>query len=129
MIRDVVMHLMSEQPLLADLDALPTPSDNLIICSNLRLMNGNRPIFVDDSASTFVFPVEFVRFIEIPPRALAGLDLSGRGDGEGANLPAVRRDEVGAAAGTSTADDAGTDPGADDELEIDEDFLRRIRDV
>ena len=34
MIRDVVLHLMSEQPLLADLDALPGPSDNLIICTN-----------------------------------------------------------------------------------------------
>ncbi|MDP9481923.1 MAG: hypothetical protein M3P84_01725, partial [Chloroflexota bacterium] len=60
------------------MDALPTATDNLIICQNLRMMNGNRPIFVDESASTFVFPMEFVRFIEVPPKALAGYARMGR---------------------------------------------------
>jgi len=115
MIRDVVLHLMSEQPLLADLDALPGPSDNLIICTNLRMMNGNRPIFVDDSASTFVFPMEFVRFIEIPLKAMAGFDRMGRqepGRALAAGPPETR-----------------VEPAPDEEKEIDEDFLQRIRDV
>ena len=115
MIRDVVLHLMSEQPLLADMDALPSPTDNLIICSNLRLMNGNRPIFVDESASTFVFPMEFVRFIEVPPKAMAGFDRMGRPDPNRAALPAGA--EVRAA------------PVVEVEPEIDEDFLQRVRDV
>src|SRR5664279_2445354 len=108
MIRDVVLHLLSEQPLLADLDALPTPIDSLIICTNLRLMNGSRPIFVDDSASMFVFPVEFVRFIEVPPKAMAGFDRMGRPDPGRAALPAG-------------SPDAGVEPVVEAELEIDED--------
>ena len=42
------------------------------------MMNGNRPVFVDEIASTFVFPMEFVRFIEVPPKAMAGYDRMGR---------------------------------------------------
>ena len=46
--------------------------------TNLRLMNGNRPIFVDDSAATFVFPREFVRFIEVPVAGLLANDYAAR---------------------------------------------------
>jgi hypothetical protein len=116
-IRDVVLHLMSEQPLLADMDALPSATDNLIICSNLRMMNGNRPIFVDESASTFVFPMEFVRFIEVPPKALAGYDRMGRMDPDRAVLPPAEAAAAAAAAAVA------------EEPEIDEDFLQRVRDV
>jgi hypothetical protein len=125
MIRDVVLHLKGEQPLLADLEAVPTSMDNQIICTNLRLMNGSRPIFVDDSASTFVFPVDFVRFVEIPPKALAGFDRTGRGDADRATLPVVLVAGPGGSGARSDPDDAG----GDGEAEIDEDFLRRIRDV
>jgi hypothetical protein len=115
MIRDVVLHLMSEQPLLADMERLPTATDNLIICSNLRMMNGNRPIFVDESASTFVFPMEFVRFIEVPPYALAGLDRQGRPE-PGVVLPVV-------------VAPAPAEPVVEEEPELDEDFLKRVRDI
>jgi hypothetical protein len=114
MIRDVVLHLMSEQPLLADIEAVPKPGDSLIVVTNLRMMNGNRPIFVDDSASTFVFPREFVRFIEVPVKSLAGYDRMGRPDPDRAELPAQ-------------PPDARAEPV--EEPEIDEDFLQRVRDV
>jgi hypothetical protein len=112
MIRDVVLHLLSEQPLLADIEAVPKPNDSLIVVSNLRMMNGNRPIFVDDSASTFVFPREFVRFIEVPVKSLAGYDRMGRPDPDRAGLAPQP-----------------VEPVVEVEPEIDEDFLQRVRDV
>lgn len=115
MIRDAVLHLKSEQPLLVDLDALPAPTDNIIICSNLRMMNGNRPVFVDEIASTFVFPMEFVRFIEIPPKAMAGFDRMGR--------PEAGRPAIAAHA------DGRAESAVEEEAEIDEDFLKRVRDI
>jgi hypothetical protein len=115
MIRDAVLHLKSEQPLLVDLDALPVPSDNIIICSNLRMMNGNRPVFVDEIASTFVFPMEFVRFIEVPPKAMAGYDRMGRLE---AGRPAV-----------PAYSDPRSEAAVVEEPEIDEDFLKRVRDI
>lgn len=108
----------NEQPLLADLYALPESTDVGLRCTNLRSMNGKRPVFVDDIASVFFFPYLHVRFVEIPPAALRRADLP---------VPATAaeddlRDGVVAAAESA-------DPDDEPDLEIDEDFLRRIREV
>lgn len=115
-IRNAVLHLPNEQPLLADLFELPSAGDVGLRCTNLRQLDGKRPIFVDDSASVFVFPYVFVRFVEIPPAAVAGTELA---------------DQMPVPVASSVTSGAGTVPAADDDgdLEIDEDFLRRIREV
>ena len=115
MLRNAVLHISNEQPLLADLFELPTPTDVALRLTNLRSLDGKRPIFVDDSKSVFLFPYHRISFVEIPPQAMAGTEIASDvsvpvGAGVAAQLP-VQRD---------------TD---DDELEIDEDFLRRIREV
>ncbi len=92
-----VIHLLNDQPVVADLVEDPKPGDITIICTNVRTLEGRRPVFIDQSDSTFVFPYGGIRFVEIP---------SGK-------EPAR---EVEAAA----------EP---EELEIDEDFLRRVRDA
>jgi hypothetical protein len=113
-IRNAVLHLNNEQPLLADLFELPATADIVLQCTNLRTMNGKRPVFVDDSAAVFFFPYLHIRFVEIPPAAVAGtLDLP---------MPVA----VGAANGTGEHA-AAAEP--EEDLEIDEDFLRRIREV
>ena len=112
MIRNVILHLNNEQPMLADLFETPSPGDVSLRCTNLRMMNGKRPIFVDDSASVFFFAYLHIRFIEIPPGALNSGDPS----------MAVTTD-VRPRHGRPEA--AAPEP----ELEIDEDFLRRIREV
>ena len=114
MIRNAVLHLNNEQPLLADLFELPATADIVLRCTNLRMMNGKRPVFVDDSAAIFFFPYLHIRFVEIPPAAVAGT----------VDLPMSVA--VGVANGT---DEAGGTAEPDEDLEIDEDFLRRIREV
>lgn len=66
MIRDVVLHLANEQPLKADLLAMPGPGDAGFTCTNLRTMDGRRPVYIDRSESTFFFPFVHLRFLEIP---------------------------------------------------------------
>lgn len=107
MIRDAVIHLLNEQPVVADLFAAPEPGDVTLLCTNLRTLDGRRPIFVDSSDSTFVFPYLHIRFLEI------------RQEGRD------RRDE------TAVAGDAArqSDAPSDEDLEISEDFLRRIREA
>lgn len=109
MIRDVVIHISNEQPLLADLYEMPTSSDVALVCTNLRMLNGKRPIFTDAIDSVFLFPLVHIRFVEIPSRASGTVALV---------------DE--AALGAPTAPE-GTEPEPD--LELDEDFLRRVREV
>jgi hypothetical protein len=114
-IRNAVLHLPNEQPLLADLFELPVPSDVGLRCTNLRTLAGKRPIFADDSGSVFVFPFLHVRFVEIPAASAVGTEL-----GDLTPVPA---------AVAVTAPDATVTPEDDGDLEIDEDFLRRIREV
>ena len=112
MIRNVILHINGEQPLLADLYEPPSPGDVGMRCTNLRMMNGKRPVFVDDVRSIFFFPYLHIRFVEIPPGAMGGgdpLELSGDADSADSSQPPA--------------------PEAEPDLEIDEDFLRRIREV
>jgi hypothetical protein len=115
-IRNAVLHLTNEQPMLADLYEMPSSTDVALKCTNLRDMNGKRPVFVDDKRSLFFFPYVIIRFIEIPPRTLAENGLMTVDDDE-----AVAVGVPAGGAAEAAVDDA--------ELEIDEDFLRRIREV
>ena len=112
MIRDVVLHMNNEQPLMADLFELPDATTALLRCTNLRMMNGKRPVFADDIESIFFFPMLHLRFIEVLPRS-QGPEHLALGPGESSEPI-----EMG-----SGADEL------DDDLEIDEDFLRRIREA
>ena len=113
MIRNVVVHINNEQPLLADLFEAPSPGDVGLRCTNLRQLNGKRPVFVDDIHAMFFFPYLHIRFLEIPPGAMSGSDPSG----------AVMIDDAHDALAAPAA------PETEPDLEIDEDFLRRIREV
>ena len=134
MIRNVCIHLANEQPLLVDLFDIPTSADAGLLCTNLRSMDGKRPVFIDRIQDTFFFPYHTIRFMEIPEGALDGHTASSGGEG-GAEA------RTGGAAGSGDASPdrrlavpvgspGGEDGSADDlELEIDEDFLQRIRDI
>ncbi len=113
MIRNVILHINNEQPLLTDLFEAPSPGDVGLRCTNLREMNGKRPVFVDNSASIFFFPYLHIRFVEIPPSAMASGD-------PGATVQPVAERAVG---------DRPANGDLEPDLEIDEDFLRRIREV
>jgi hypothetical protein len=101
-----ILHLLNDQPLSVDLLDEPKPSDMAVICTNVRTMDGKRPVFIDFSESTFVFPMASVRFVELP----TGVEMAHGARG----VP-----------GAAAAD--GADEGED--LEIDEDFLRRVREA
>ncbi len=99
-----VLHLLNDQPLTVDLVEEPKPGDAVVICTNVRTIDGKRPVFIDFSASTFVFPMAAVRFVEIP----TGAEERDRGSA------------------TAAADEG---PEESEDLEIDEDFLRRVREA
>ena len=112
-IRDVVLHINNEQPLRADLFELPEADTVLLRCTNIRTLNGTRPIFIDDLQSIVFFPMLHLRFIEILPRSQAEAELAlGPGD-VAIPVPAP----------------ADPEPEPEEELEIDEDFLRKVREA
>ena len=122
MIRDVVLHMNNEQPLLADLFEAPSPGDVGLRCTNLRTMNGKRPVFVDDSASIFFFPYLHIRFVEIPPGAISGIDPELALAADADRAPVFRH-------ASEPSGEPEAEPGLDEDIEIDEDFLRRVREA
>jgi hypothetical protein len=95
-VKRAVVHLLNDQPVLVDLVDDPTPGDQALICTNVRTLDGKRPVFIDQSDSTFVFPYVGIRFVEMP---------------------------------TGIAPVAEVEAAEPEDLEIDEDFLRRVRDA
>jgi hypothetical protein len=108
-IRSAVIHITNEQPLVADLFEMPTSVDVSLVCTNIRMLDGKKPVFVDHTESVFVFPYGTIRFIELMPGSTEAL----------ATVP----DDEAIGADEAAGDDA------DEDLELDEDFLRRIREA
>jgi hypothetical protein len=111
-IRNAVIHILNEQPIQADLYDMPAPGDVNLVCTNLRTMNGSRPVFADHIESVFVFPYAHIRFVEIAPGAKG--------------VPALPPGQGPAGPPTPPLPPEPVDEG---DLEIDEDLMRRIRDV
>ena len=108
MIQNAVLHLAGEQPLLVDLEAVPTAAYAALRCRNVRFMNGKRPVFIERPDALCLFPMVQVRFIEIPAPAPSDGSSDARDPDRG---------------------DAGSEHDLNGELELDEDFLRRIREA
>jgi hypothetical protein len=105
-IRDVHIHLVGDQPLVADLEALPGPDEHSFRCTNLRRPDGKRPTFVENISSTFIIPLSAVRLLELPGEKQVPLvELA---EEEQEPFPPVENDE---------------------DEEPDADLLARIRDV
>jgi hypothetical protein len=96
-----VLHLTNDQPLSVDLLEEPTSRDIAIVCTNVRSVDGKKPAFIDYATSTFVFPMSAIRFVEVLRLGEDGDELT----------PVV----------STTAEP--------EDLEIDEDFLRRVREA
>ncbi|MGZ6314575.1 MAG: hypothetical protein ACXWNI_03000 [Candidatus Limnocylindrales bacterium] len=126
MLRDVIVHMRNEQPLLADLLFESAPGDTVLICRNLRATNGEKPDFINHIDSVFAIPLGHVRFVEIPDAAIEEL-----------RIERAARIEAGQAADEPTGSlldrlawlDAGKRREAGAAEELDGDLIRRVRDA
>ena len=90
---------------------MPTAADVSLVCTNVRMLDGKKPIFVDHVELDLRLPVRHDPVHRDPGRRRDGLP-SGPGRGPRAVSPT-----------------AADEREAEADLELDEDFLRRIRDV
>lgn len=150
MLRDVIIHITNEQPIMVDLVGEPAPSDTTLICKNVRTMAGKKPVFVDRTDSTFLIPLAHVHFVEMSRASVETHEAEkvGRestqlipvGEVEDTDIavvrPALLTPEASGHGSTAfediDADDQGTagTPSAHPDPEgLDSDLLRRIREV
>jgi hypothetical protein len=145
MLTDVVVHISNEQPLLADLVAEPKPSDVALICRNVRMTNGKKPVFIDRSDSILVIPLAHVRFVEVPQTSMAALEAEKAAIAAGEEPVAVEAEypqpplarlawlagEDGEPRDGSRGDGSGGDPAGEESSpdDLDDDLIRRIREA
>ena len=133
MIRNVILHLHGEQPMKADIEALPTAADAGLLCTNLRTLEDRKPVSTEFLDSVFLLPYNIIRFIEIPRAAIHDSGLDHDLPSSPAALPAAAE---AVPSGTNVIvtppPAAATAPSEDHGLEHSEpdaDLLRRIREA
>ena len=67
MAKTIVLHLTGEDPVLADIDTEPQPSDSFIRVTNMRKRDGKPLPYLAGGVQAVLFPWHRVTFIEIMP--------------------------------------------------------------
>lgn len=65
MARTVIIHMMNEDPLVAEMDELPGPNATTIAVTSPRMLDGKGAQFITPGAITFYFPLHRISFIEV----------------------------------------------------------------
>ena len=65
MARSVIIHLVNEDPILADMEELPTASATCVMFTNPRKRDGKPAVWVTPGATSFIYAMTRINFIEI----------------------------------------------------------------
>ena len=63
----VIVHISNAEPMLAEIDDLPGPSDTIIKLSNPRQKDGKDLIFLERNVVIVYWPWDQISFLEILP--------------------------------------------------------------
>jgi hypothetical protein len=65
--KTVILHLSGEDPLVADMDENPNPSDQFITVTNMRKRDGKPVPYLAAGVQAVIFPWHRITFIELMP--------------------------------------------------------------
>lgn len=65
MSKKIVLHVSGEDPILAEMAALPGPTDQFITVRNPRKRDGKPLPYLTDGATSFLYPLARISFIEV----------------------------------------------------------------
>ena len=63
----VLIHISNEDPVLGEMDALPSTSDQMVIVKNPRRRDGKDVHYLETNVSTVLWPITRINFIEVMP--------------------------------------------------------------
>jgi hypothetical protein len=61
----IILHIQNQDPVLGDVDELPTTTDTLLIVHNPRKVDGKDLTNISENVVTVMWPVDRLNFIEI----------------------------------------------------------------
>jgi hypothetical protein len=62
---EVILHLLNEDPVVAEISELPDPTHQSILVTNPRRRDGRGLHYVTEGATGFIFPWSRISFVEI----------------------------------------------------------------
>lgn len=63
----VILHISNEDPVVGEIEDMPTPADKIIIVSNPRKKDGKDIHYIDAEVTTVIWPWDRISFLEILP--------------------------------------------------------------
>lgn len=63
----LIIHIINEDPVMGEVDALPLPTDNLIVIKNPRRKDGKDINYLEPNVNTVIWPLQKINYIEIIP--------------------------------------------------------------
>ncbi len=63
----ILIHISNEDPVLGEVDALPTPIDQIIKVKNPRLRDGKDLRYLQPNVTEMILPMLRITFIEVLP--------------------------------------------------------------
>jgi hypothetical protein len=66
----IVLHIQNTDPVVGEVEQLPSPLDNMIVVNHPRRVDGKEISYLADNAVTVYWPIERINFVEV----IAGSD-------------------------------------------------------
>ncbi|MEK6221735.1 MAG: hypothetical protein N2D54_05765 [Chloroflexota bacterium] len=63
----IIVHISNEEPLVGEIEELPTPSDSLLVVMNPRKRDGKDLHFLAVNVTYVIWPWDKINFVEIMP--------------------------------------------------------------
>lgn len=61
----IILHLQNEEPVIAEMDEIPSPSDRLVLVNNPRRLDGKDLHYLQQDVDTVLWPITRINFIEV----------------------------------------------------------------
>ena len=63
----IILHISNEDPIVGELDDLPSPGDQFITVKNPRKRDGKDVHYLQEGVTTVIWPISRINFIELMP--------------------------------------------------------------
>ncbi|MCL4299069.1 MAG: hypothetical protein KJ077_25255 [Anaerolineae bacterium] len=63
----VIIHISNADAIMAEIEELPDPTSNFLMCTNPRARDGKNLIYIERDATRVIFPWHRISFVETLP--------------------------------------------------------------
>ena len=63
----IQIHILNEEPIVAEVDSLPAAQDTMLVVTNPRLRDGKDLRYMAPNVTSLIFPLARINFIQILP--------------------------------------------------------------